>query len=182
MAEFDDVLTFWFEETPEEKWFQAKSDDFDNRIRDRFEALYRKAVAGGCDDWVATPEGCLALVILLDQFPRNMFRDRPEAFATDDRALAVAKRAIDSGHDMALTQQQRMFLYMPFQHCEDLAEQQRSCDLFQSLDSNPDWYGYADRHREIVERFGRFPHRNKILGRETTPEEADFLKEPNSSF
>ena len=182
MTDVDDVLTFWFQETPEEKWFEAKSDDFDRLIRDRFEALYRKAVAGGCDDWTATPEGCLALVVLLDQFPRNMFRDRPEAFAADDRALEVAKRAIDAGHDTALTQQQRAFLYMPFQHCEDLAEQQRSCDLFQSLDSNPDWYGYADRHREIVERFGRFPHRNEILGRETTPEEAAFLQEPNSSF
>ena len=179
--EAGDVLRFWYGALTPEQWWK-RDEEVDQEITVRFASLYLRLVDQVPESWLATPQGRLAAVIVLDQFPRNMFRDRPEAFAADDRALAVAKRAIDAGHDTALTQQQRAFLYMPFQHCEDLAEQQRSCDLFQSLDSNPDWYGYADRHREIVERFGRFPHRNRILGRVTTPEEAAFLKEPNSSF
>lgn len=178
----EDVLRFWFgeEDAWREEWF-TKSEDFDREIRDRFEPLYACAASGNLDGWRESAEGALALIIVLDQFPRNMFRGDPRSYATDEKALATAKHAVDRAYDRELPPIRRTFLYMPFMHSEDRGDQRRSVDLFRGLGSG-DSAGYAVRHMEIVERFGRFPHRNAVLGRATTPEEAEFLKEPGSSF
>jgi uncharacterized protein (DUF924 family) len=175
----EDVLRFWFGEVeePREEWFR-KDEDFDREIRDRFETLYESAASGELDAWRETAEGSLALVIVLDQFPRNMFRGDPRCYSTDEKALDTAKRAVDRALDRELPPLRRTFLYMPFMHSEDLADQRRSVELFRGMDSG----GYAVRHMEIVERFGRFPHRNEVLERDTTPEEAEFLTQPGSSF
>ncbi|KAA5605825.1 DUF924 domain-containing protein [Roseospira marina] len=181
------LLDFWFGApgTPEhgtfrDLWF-ARSDAFDAQLRDRFGALYARAKAGDLNGWAATPHGALALILLLDQVPRNIHRGTPAAFATDAQALDVAKQALRDGHDQALAPMERLFLYMPFQHSEDGVEQERSLALYERLGIE-DAQKSADRHHEIVARFGRFPHRNAVLGRETTEEERAFLQEPNSSF
>ena len=186
-----DVLAFWFGEEDEpgygefrSQWFQ-KDEAFDGEVADRFGDLYERAAAGGLDSWREEAEGCLALVIVLDQFPRNMFRGDARTHATDGRALDAAKHAIERALDRELPAFQRMFLYMPFMHAEGVEDQRRSVELFEGLAAEPegpDVVEYAVGHREIVERFGRFPHRNAILGRETTPEEAEFLTQPGSSF
>lgn len=186
-----DVLAFWFGEENEpgygefrSQWFQ-KDGAFDSEVTDRFGDLYERAAAGGLDSWREEAEGCLALVIVLDQFPRNMFRGDARTHATDGRALDAAKHAIERALDRELPAFQRMFLYMPFMHAEGVEDQRRSVELFEGLAAEPggpDVVEYAVGHREIVERFGRFPHRNAILGRETTPEEAEFLTQPGSSF
>ncbi|HET6468179.1 MAG TPA: DUF924 family protein [Geminicoccaceae bacterium] len=175
-----DVLDFWFGERASALWFE-KDPAFDAEIRERFLALVEAAAAGAHDDWLETPEGALALVVLLDQFPRNMHRGRPAAFAHDARAREVAAAALARGHDRALPAAQRSFLYLPFEHSEDLVDQDRSVALFRAL-GDPVGLDYAVRHREIVARFGRFPHRNAILGRASTPEEEVFLEGPQSSF
>ena len=131
--------------------------------------------------WLVEPRGMLAAILVLDQFPRNMFRDDPRAFATDAAALALAKRAIDEGIDMRLAPEQRAFVYMPFQHAEALDDQARSIALFTAL-GNPNNLDFALRHQAIIERFGRFPHRNSVLGRVSTAAELAFLQEPGSSF
>ena len=185
-----EVLDFWFgrEDEPgygefRRAWFQ-KDPEFDRRIRNRFESLYEEAAAGELDDWKEEARSCLALVILLDQFPRNMYRGDPRTYATDRLALAIAEYAVDRALDRELPPFQRAFLYMPFMHSENLEHQRRSVELFRGLEGSagPDSAGYAVRHMEIIERFGRFPHRNEILGRRTTPEEAEFLTQPGSSF
>ena len=132
-----------------------------------------------------SPENCLALILLLDQFPRNMFRGTPQAFATDSTALATAEYAVNHNFDRELLTVQKSFIYLPFQHSENLENQQKSVELFSQLSGEPDsdsLIEYALQHLVIIERFGRFPHRNQILGRETTPEEAEFLKQPGSGF
>jgi uncharacterized protein (DUF924 family) len=164
-----------------EAWF-TKDPEFDQRVRDRFEALHQAAAAGELDDWKEEARSCLALVILLDQLPRNMYRGDPRSYATDYKAQETAEHAVDRAFDRELPAFQRMFLYMPFMHSEDLAHQRRSVELFRALGGENDATGYAVRHMEIVERFGRFPHRNEVLGRQTTPEEAEFLTQPGSSF
>lgn len=186
-ADAQSVLEFWFGApgTPEhgafrDIWFQ-KSDAFDAEVTARFAALYDRAKAGDLDGWAATPRGALALILLLDQVPRDIHRGTPAAFATDARALDVAKQALRDGHDSALIPLERLFLYMPFQHSEDVVEQERSLALYERLGME-DAQKSAHRHHEIVARFGRFPHRNDVLGRATTEEEAAFLLEPNSSF
>ncbi len=186
-----DVLAFWFGGEGEpgygefrDQWFR-KDDAFDREVTDRFGDLYRRAAAGELDAWREEAEGCLALVIVLDQFPRNMFRGDARTHATDEQALEAAKYAIERALDRELPAFQRMFLYMPFMHAEDVEDQRRSVELFEGLAAEPggpDVVEYAVGHREIVERFGRFPHRNAILGRGTTPEEAEFLTQPESSF
>ena len=181
MPEPADIVDFWFHQTPAEKHFK-QDDAFDQEIRDRFADIYRAAAAGALDHWMATAMGCLALVVVLDQFPRNMFRDSPEAFATDAKAIAVADQIIARGLDKGLKLRERAFLYLPYQHSENIDHQRRSVELVNRLDGEPDWLGYAERHLEIIERFGRFPHRNAVLGRETTPEEAEFLRQPGASF
>ena len=186
-----DVLAFWFGGEGEpgygefrEEWFR-KDETFDREITDRFGGLYERAAAGELDGWREEAEGCLALVIVLDQFPRNMFRGDARTHATDGQALDAAKYATERALDRELPAFQRMFLYMPFMHAENAEDQRRSVELFEGLAAEPggpDVVEYAVGHRDIVERFGRFPHRNAILGRETTPEEAEFLTQPGSSY
>jgi len=186
-----DVLAFWFgrEDDPgygefRSQWFQ-KGEAFDREVTDRFGDLYERAAAGELDAWREEAESCLALVIVLDQFPRNMFRGDARTHTTDGKALDAAKYAIERALDRELPAFGRMFLYMPFMHAENVEDQRRSVELFERLAAEPggpDVVEYAVGHREIVERFGRFPHRNAILGRETTPEEAEFLTQPGSSY
>jgi uncharacterized protein (DUF924 family) len=185
-----EVLDFWFGREGEpgygafrEAWFR-RDPEFDRQIRDRFEALYEAAPAGELDDWKLEARSCLALVIVLDQFPRNIYRGDPRSYATDRKAQEIAEYAVDRALDRELPPFQRGFLYMPFMHSEDLDHQRRSVELFRGLEGSAegDSAGYAVRHMEIIERFGRFPHRNEILGRHTTPEEAEFLTQPGSSF
>lgn len=167
------VVAFWREAGPD-LWF-AKDAGFDRRFRDRFLASHERASRGGCAGWMATPEGALALALLLDQFPRNAFRGTPRMYATDAPARAVAAAAIDAGHDNEVEVALRVFLYLPFGHSEELADQERSVALVERL-GEPD-ASHARRHRDIVRRFGRFPHRNPILGRAMTPEEQRYLDE-----
>lgn len=142
--------------------------------------LWEKAARGELDRWRSAPLASLALIVVLDQFPRNMFRGTSRAFASDPMALAAARNALERAFDRLLSPQERTFMYLPFEHAEDLAAQRRSLALFQALDPND--MEYARRHYEIIARFGRFPHRNAVLGRESTAEELDFLKQAGSSF
>lgn len=184
------VLDFWFG-TPDSpdygsqrpEWFQ-KSPIFDDQAKDKLWGLYEQACAGELDAWANDHKGMLALIILLDQLSRNFHRDSPQAFAQDAKALDLARRALDAGFDQRLLVVQRCFIYMPFEHSEDLADQDLCVDLFEGLRGElPDAFlDYADKHRVIIRRFGRFPHRNAILGRESTPEEIEFLTQPGSSF
>jgi uncharacterized protein (DUF924 family) len=187
----DEVLDFWFGREGEEgygefreAWF-TKDPELDREIRDRFEPIYEESASGKLEDWKSDPQSCLALIVVLDQFPRNMFRGDPRMYATDELARAAARHAVDHAYDRELSPAQRLFLYLPFEHSEDLEDQRRSMELFRGLSAemgSEDLLGYAVRHMEIVERFGRFPHRNEILGRATTPEEVEFLEGPESSF
>ena len=179
-AEAQSVLDFWFAESTPEQWFK-KDDGFDAAVRERFAALYEKAAAGNLDSWRDTPNGCLALVIVLDQFPRNLFRGDKRSFGSDAAARAVLQHALDNGFDDGLSFREKQFLYMPLQHSEDAADQAQSLALFAAL-GDEDVLEFAVAHKHIIDRFGRFPHRNEVLGRDTTPEEAAFLKEPGSSF
>lgn len=186
-----EILDFWFgkSNSPEfgksqKKWFE-KDLAFDSEVRSRFLPQYESAVSGQLDSWQDYPQECLALIILLDQFSRNMFRGTPQAFAADSKALIAAEQAVNNKFDRELLPVQRWFIYLPFEHSENLAHQQKSVELFSQFSNDPDSafvFDYARRHLEIIERFGRFPHRNQILGRETTPEEAEFLKQPGSGF
>jgi len=194
LAKIDEILHFWFGEpgsgndsysVRRKLWF-VKNPDTDQIIRDRFLPLYEAAASGQFDNWCNTPEGSLALILLLDQFPRNMFRNQPKAFATDEKAREISKGAIAQGFDHHLIPIRRLFIYLPLEHSENLEDQNQSVSLSHQLaEQSPelaDCYTYALRHQEVIERFGRFPHRNKILDRETTQSEAEFLKQPGSSF
>jgi uncharacterized protein (DUF924 family) len=171
IASADDVLAFWREAGPA-KWF-SKDDAFDTAVRERFLATYEAAVAGELSAWEATAEGALALAIVLDQFPRNMFRGSPRTFAADPLARAVANRALKRGYDQDVPAAERGFFFLPFMHSEDLVDQDRCVELYRAAES--DDLKYAIEHRDIVRRFGRFPHRNAVLGRATTPDEQAFL-------
>ncbi len=177
----EDVLGFWFAEGMDERWF-VTDEAFDATVREALGEAYRQAADDVLDTWRDCARGCLALVLLLDQVPRNLFRGDPRAYATDGLARTVTRLAIERAFDRELTQCERCFLYLPFEHSEDLADQERCVALMAGLDEDPGWRDYAARHRDIVARFGRFPHRNHCLGRESTREEAAFLKTPNSSF
>jgi uncharacterized protein (DUF924 family) len=166
------VSDFWFG-AGAQKWY-SKDDAFDAEIRERFLPTYEAAAAGRLADWEAAPEGALALVILLDQFPRNMFRGSPRTFAADPLALAVAKLAVARGFDHKLELPKRNFFYLPFMHSENLADQER-CIALSRQNADENTLKYAEQHADIIRRFGRFPHRNAILGRATTPEERGFL-------
>lgn len=177
-----DVLDFWFVETAPVQWFQ-KSDVFDDMIRDRFLPLYDMAKDGFCDGWAKDADGVLALCILLDQFPRNMFRNTAQAFETDGKILGIVRDAISKGLDQVLPQLKRRFVYLPFEHSEKLEDQKKSVALFETMqEEDPLGYEYAIRHLRIIEKFGRFPHRNAALGRKSTPEEVDYLSEPGAGF
>lgn len=186
------VLDFWFGAPdasdygqPREAWFR-KDDAFDAAIRMRFAALVERAIAGALAHWQRTPLEALAEIVVLDQFPRNAWRGTPRAFAGDRRALAAARALVATGGDRGLLGVQRQFAYLPFEHAEDRAMQAESMRLFRGLAADhpehADLIEWADRHRVIVERFGRFPHRNLVLGRASTAEEVEFLKQPGSGF
>jgi uncharacterized protein (DUF924 family) len=196
----EDVLWFWFGELDargradkpqSERWFR-KDHEFDGHIRDRFGALHERLLAGAQEDWRSTPRPLLAYVIVLDQFSRNLHRGSARAFAGDARALAAARDGLARGFDHALAFAERPFLYMPFMHSEALADQDECVRRFTALRDEQtdaelrgqvDWQlGYAVQHRDIIARFGRFPHRNAVLGRPSTAEEMEFLKQPGSSF
>ena len=177
----DDVLTFWFAETEPKQWFVGNP-AFDQACRARLAPLVAEAAAGALDHWRDSAAGCVALCILLDQMPRNLHRGEARAFATDSQALAVTRHALDQGFDRAVPEVQGLFLYMPLQHSESLDDQELCVRLTSELGADPKWHDYAVRHRDIIARFGRFPHRNAALGRASTPEEIAFLKEPGSSF
>jgi len=172
------ILRFWFDEHPKD-WF-VKNPAFDSEVRSRFLELHQASAAGQLAHWADVGGSCLALVIVLDQFPRNMFRSQARAFATDSHARAAARVILERGWDRQMTQPQQLFAYLPFEHSESLADQDLSCELMK--DFAEEQLRYAVRHREIVERFGRFPHRNSLLGRESTAAEIEFLKLPGSGF
>jgi len=167
------VVDFWRAAGPG-LWF-AKDTEFDRRFRERFLWLYLAATRGELADWSKTPEGAMALVILLDQFPRNAFRNTPRMYATDAMARKIADAALKAGHGQAVEPALRLFFYLPFGHSENLADQERSVALSEAL-GEPN-LSHAKRHRDIIRRFGRFPHRNPILGRAMTPEEQRYLDE-----
>jgi uncharacterized protein (DUF924 family) len=170
----DEVLRFWFEETRPEAWFK-RDETIDAAIRKRFGALHASLTEKVPAAATAMPTGALATVLVLDQFSRNLLRNSPRAYVCDATALAIAQDAIRAGFDRELDRNQRMFLYMPFQHSEDREMQRRSVELFTALgDANA--LDFAIQHRDMIERFGRFPHRNRALGRESTAAEAEFLK------
>jgi len=181
------LLDFWFgppgdsdREQHREIWFKA-TEEFDAALRREFLADYEAAAGGALRAWEASAEGALALVLLLDQVPRNIFRGTPRAYAADPAARAVADRALQRGFDRLLAPAWRIFFYMPLHHSEDIDDQQRSAALFESLPRNPDRRGslrrYGQPYLQVIERFGRFPHRNEILGRQSTPAEIAFMTE-----
>ena len=172
IASPETVLAFWRAAGPD-KWFN-KDTAFDDEIRARFLATYEAAAAGRLADWESTPEGALALTIVLDQFPRNMFRGSARAFAADPIARAVADRALARGFDKPMALRDRQFFYLPFEHSEALADQERCCALFLAT-GDVELAKWAELHADIIRRFGRFPHRNPVLGRTMTPEEQAFL-------
>lgn len=178
--QYQHVLQFWFTELSEKDWFR-KDESLDKVISDRFAGLLTAASACELSDWRRTPDGRLAEVIVLDQFSRNIYRDTAMSFSQDALALALAQEAVAIGADMALPVEQRAFLYMPYMHSESLLIHEQAIKLFQQagLENN---LGFEKRHRDIIERFGRYPHRNAILGRQSTPEEIEFLAQPGSSF
>jgi len=196
---YSDVLTVWFGEIDDDgqidaayksRWWK-KDPVFDQFLRAQFAKVHSAILAGECEDWLADARGRLAYVIVLDQFSRNMFRDTPAMFAADGRAVATAHEGVDCGDDEELAIPERSFLYMPFMHSEDLSDQDRCVTLFTAMRDSADeaqregvqyMLDYAVKHRDIVKRFGRFPHRNALLGRESTDEEREFLTQPGSSF
>ena len=179
----EEILAFWFDECTPEDWF-TKNTDFDHRVRERFGETHQAAVQGDLDGWQATPLGALALVIVLDQFPRNMFRDSERSFASDAQGLAVSRAALARGFDSdpAYNDRHRQFLYLPLMHSEDEVNQKECVRLAEERTEDALLQKFALQHLRVIERFGRFPHRNAVLGRESTPEEAEFLTEEGSSF
>ena len=171
------VLAFWFvgnSESHRKAWF-IKSASFDDEIKSKFEDELKKASSGEYDNLTQMPRGVLTLMILLDQFPRNIYRGSPKAFATDFKALEIAKVAIANALDLDLNSIQRVFLYLPFEHSENMDDQNRAIELFQAL-GDESFLRYAIAHRRVIKRFGRFPHRNKVLIRKSTEEEIEFLE------
>lgn len=189
----DAILEFWFgpdlaapvSDERRQRWFR-KNEAFDREIRERFGADVERAAQGELEDWVGTPRGRLALVLLLDQFTRNIYRGNARSFACDARAEQLSLEGVERGDDQALPALARAFLYMPFMHAENLELQNRGVALFEALAREPNAGGsfadFARLHRDIIQRFGHFPHRNRVLGRPSTEEETEFLKTPGSSF
>lgn len=177
---YKQVLDFWFASENKEFWF-SKSDDFDLTLEEQFGHTLQQAMRCELWTWRETAEGRLAEIIVLDQFSRNLFRDHPAAFAQDALALSLAQEAIRLGLDLELQPEQRSFLYMPFMHSESKIIHAQALQLFEAL-GNPINLDFEKKHKVIIDRFGRYPHRNEILERESTPEEIEFLTQPNSRF
>ena len=177
---YDDILNFWFKEIEESAWWQ-KDEAFDQLIIDRFSYIHEKAAQGELFEWRLSPKGALAEIIILDQFSRNMFRDTAQAFAYDGMALILSQEAIAAEFDRELSPIENVFLFMPFMHSESATIHELAVALYtkNGIQNNLD---FELKHKAIIDRFGRYPHRNEILGRESTAEEIAFLKEPNSSF
>ena len=173
IASAEEVIAFW-RDAGQDRWFKPDA-GFDAQIRERFLDTHEAAAAGRLDEWQQTADGTLALLILLDQFPRNMFRGTPRAFATDSKALKIAEGAVENGRDRKVEASMRSFFYLPFMHSERLGDQERGLALYQEL-GNAEALKYAELHLDAIRRFGRFPHRNEILGRQSTPEEIAYLE------
>lgn len=169
-----EVVAFWRDAGPD-RWFE-KDEAFDETLRSRFLALHERAAAGELKEWESSVEGTLALLLLFDQFPRNMFRGTARAFATDELARAIAAGALLKGFDAQVAPELRQFFYLPFEHSEDMADQERAIALYTAA-GDQDGLKWAQTHADIIRRFGRFPHRNPMLGRTTTPEEQTFLEQ-----
>ena len=174
------VLDFWFVQSQPSQWWQ-KDQAFDRLISDTFGLLHSQAVAGELWTWRENPQGALAEILILDQFSRNIFRNLPQAFAADSQALVLSQIAVAQGFDQQLPKLERSFLYMPYMHSESLIIHQQAVKLFEQLD-NQQSLDFEIQHKKIIERFGRYPHRNRILGRVSNQEEVNFLKQANSSF
>jgi len=174
----DEIIAFWFDEAVKPLWFNS-TPDFDNRIRQRYESLLQKALAGELDHWKQSAQGVLALVIILDQFALNMYRGEARSFAGEAKAREYAGYALQQDWDRDMTGEQRAFLYMPFMHSESLEDQDRSVALYEAAGLTEN-LKFALHHRDIVRRFGRFPHRNEILGRTSRPEEIEYLQSENA--
>ena len=170
------VLDFWFHALKPEDWW-TRDETVDANIISCFSSLYERLAEEVPGEWLATQGGRLAAIIVLNQFPRNMFRDDPRTFATDARALEIAGQTVEAGEDEKLNQYERGVLYMPYQHSEDSAMQARSVELFTAL-GDAGQLDFAIKHKQVIDRFGRFPHRNKILGRKSSAEEVEFLNQP----
>lgn len=182
MSEIRHVLDFWFAPANAPNWFQREP-AFDDEIRRRFEALHARAAAGRLAAWQNTPAGTLALVLCLDQFPRNIYRGTPRAYASDAKARAVADWAVDRGFDLHVKDENaRMFFYLPFMHSEEIDDQHRAVELIRARCRDEQALRSAVSHRDVIARFGRFPHRNAILGRRNTPEEEKYLQQPGTGF
>ena len=180
MTSYPDIINFWFEKTEPESWWK-QDEAFDRDVRDRFLDVYQRAAKCELFEWRQDALGWLAEVIVLDQFPRNMFRDTPQAFSTDPMAVILVQEAVANQVDKELTAIQKSFLYMPLMHSESSLIHETAMDLYSQpgLEYNLD---FEKKHKAIIDRFGRYPHRNAILGRISTDEEVEFLKEPGSSF
>ena len=166
-----DVIKYWFSEKSRQHWFSSTS-GMDFEIKQRYEKLWTSAASGELNDWQDSPQGCLALIIVLDQFPLNMFRGKSKSFQTEEMAVEVALKAINNSYDEILNTEELLFLFMPLMHSENLEHQDIQVKLFEKYDFNDE---YSKHHRNIVKRFGRFPHRNDILGRKSTPDEVEYL-------
>lgn len=177
---FDDVLRFWFEELQPEMWWK-KNTTLDQHISERFGDLHRRAVQSELFEWRQGAQSALAEVIVLDQFSRNIHRGTASAFSADSLALALSQEAIDKGYDQSLSKVERSFLYMPFMHSESRTIHERAVTLFTALGDEKN-LSFELQHKAIIDRFGRYPHRNEILGRDSTAEESEFLKQPGSAF
>ncbi len=187
----DAVINFWFgapgtseHGTNRAEWFK-KDDAFDASITNNFLEDYERAASGHYDDWASTGKGALALLILLDQFPRNMFRNNAKSFATDPKALKIAASMVNGGQDKAMSKEEQFFVYLPFEHAEDITMQEQCLELTAAMpqgktENSP--YYWAKQHYDVIARFGRFPHRNEVLGRTNTPEEDDYLSNPGAGF
>lgn len=178
LAKHEDILSFWLDEVGPEGWYK-QDDGLDGTIRSRFMETWEAAADGKLDLWMLRPDQALALLIVLDQFPRNMFRGSDRAFSTDKKALAIAKKAICDGHDLKVDEPQRQFFYLPLMHSECLTDQDRCVRLFMTRmpQKGAENLPYAKEHRDVIRRFGRFPYRNRALGRRTTPPEQAYLQE-----
>ena len=170
------VIKYWFSEKSRQHWFSS-TPEIDNEIKQRYEQLWINAASGKLNDWQDSPQGCLALIIILDQFPLNMFRDEAKSFQTEELAVEVALQAIDNGYDAIFNTEELLFLFMPLMHSENLEHQNMQVKFFEKYDFNDE---YSKHHRDIVKRFGRFPHRNEILGRMSTMVELDYLLSDNA--